>query len=379
MSVDFGWFLPTMGDSEVIGPPTREPTSTTSSQVAEAAEDAGFTFALVPVGTTCQDAWLVLGCRRRAHSEAEVPRRDAPRLHRADGRREDVEHARPAHAGPRADQRRHRRLPGRARRRRRLHRARRALRPHAGVHAGRPQGLDRAEALGPRRQVLQDRGRPRLPASRTSKPCPPFYFGGASDAAKKVGAEETDVYLLWGEPLDDGPRAHRRDARARRCRRAHPALRPPHPRRRARDRRGSVGRRRRTRRRHPRELPADDGEAQDARSTPRAKSARSSYARARAKTSSSARTSGPASARRASASAPPSSAPARTSPAASRSTSTKASTPSSSPATPTAKKPSASANTSCPTSPASESKPERRRPNPSVLSSSKHRVDASEG
>jgi alkanesulfonate monooxygenase len=33
------------------------------------------------------------------------------------------------------------------------------------------------------------------------QPCPPFYFGGASDAAKKVGAEETDVYLLWGEPL----------------------------------------------------------------------------------------------------------------------------------------------------------------------------------
>src|SRR3990172_6598679 len=33
------------------------------------------------------------------------------------------------------------------------------------------------------------------------QPCPPFYFGGASDAAKKVGAEETDVYLLWGETI----------------------------------------------------------------------------------------------------------------------------------------------------------------------------------
>jgi hypothetical protein len=23
MSIDFGWFLPTMGDAEIIGPPTR--------------------------------------------------------------------------------------------------------------------------------------------------------------------------------------------------------------------------------------------------------------------------------------------------------------------------------------------------------------------
>ena len=37
---------------------------------------------------------------------------------------------------------------------------------------------------------------------RTSSPHPPFYFGGASDAAKKVGAEEADVYLLWGETVE---------------------------------------------------------------------------------------------------------------------------------------------------------------------------------
>jgi alkanesulfonate monooxygenase len=34
------------------------------------------------------------------------------------------------------------------------------------------------------------------------QPYPPFYFGGASEAARKVGAEEADVYLLWGEPLE---------------------------------------------------------------------------------------------------------------------------------------------------------------------------------
>jgi len=34
-----------------------------------------------------------------------------------------------------------------------------------------------------------------------TQPYPPFYFGGASEAARVVGAQEADVYLLWGEPL----------------------------------------------------------------------------------------------------------------------------------------------------------------------------------
>ena len=31
----------------------------------------------------------------------------------------------------------------------------------------------------------------------------PVYFGGASEAAVRVGAEHADVYMLWGEPLAD--------------------------------------------------------------------------------------------------------------------------------------------------------------------------------
>ena len=33
------------------------------------------------------------------------------------------------------------------------------------------------------------------------KPHVPLYFGGASEAAKGVGARRADVYALWGEPL----------------------------------------------------------------------------------------------------------------------------------------------------------------------------------
>jgi alkanesulfonate monooxygenase len=33
------------------------------------------------------------------------------------------------------------------------------------------------------------------------RPYPPLYFGGASEAAKDVGARYADVYMMWGEPL----------------------------------------------------------------------------------------------------------------------------------------------------------------------------------
>jgi alkanesulfonate monooxygenase len=32
------------------------------------------------------------------------------------------------------------------------------------------------------------------------KPYPPLYFGGSSDAAHDLAAEQVDVYLTWGEP-----------------------------------------------------------------------------------------------------------------------------------------------------------------------------------
>ena len=34
----------------------------------------------------------------------------------------------------------------------------------------------------------------------TQKPYPPLYFGGSSEAAHELAAEQLDVYLTWGEP-----------------------------------------------------------------------------------------------------------------------------------------------------------------------------------
>jgi alkanesulfonate monooxygenase len=40
------------------------------------------------------------------------------------------------------------------------------------------------------------------PVARDGRPHPRLYFGGASEAAEKVSATESDVQLFWGEPLD---------------------------------------------------------------------------------------------------------------------------------------------------------------------------------
>jgi alkanesulfonate monooxygenase len=32
------------------------------------------------------------------------------------------------------------------------------------------------------------------------KPYPPLYFGGSSEPAHELAAEQMDVYLTWGEP-----------------------------------------------------------------------------------------------------------------------------------------------------------------------------------
>jgi hypothetical protein len=40
MTIDFGWFPPTMGDPEMVGPPTREATIDYLTPCAKTAEDA---------------------------------------------------------------------------------------------------------------------------------------------------------------------------------------------------------------------------------------------------------------------------------------------------------------------------------------------------
>ena len=201
MAIDFGWFLPSMGDAEIIGPPTREATVEYLVDVAKVAEDAGFNFALIPVGTTCQDAWLVAGMvgaltERLKFLVAMRPGFMAPNLAAKMSNTLDTQ------------------LKGRV-----------LVNVVTGGFpaelAADGDFLDHDERYDRTQEFMQvvrkawtnDKGwdhegkyfkvvggnvfpRP------YQRPHPPFYFGGASNAAKKVGAEESDVYLLWGETVD---------------------------------------------------------------------------------------------------------------------------------------------------------------------------------
>lgn len=201
MTIDFGWFLPTMGDTEVIGPPTREATTEYLVRVAKTAEDAGFVFALVPVGTTCEDAWLAsamvasrteklkfLVAMRPGFVSPTVAAKMSNTLDQMTRGRvliNVVTGGFPAELAADGDFTEHDDRYDRTQEFMQVVR-KSWLEPRSWDHEGRFYKVEKGNVFPKPYQ----------------KPKPPFYFGGASDAAKKVGAEESDVYLLWGEPID---------------------------------------------------------------------------------------------------------------------------------------------------------------------------------
>ncbi len=73
---------------------------------------------------------------------------------------------------------------------------------------------------------------------------PPLYFGGSSDAAIDVAAEQIDSYLTWGEPPELVAEKLAVVREARRGPRTHPAVRHSSARHCARNGRRGMGRRR---------------------------------------------------------------------------------------------------------------------------------------
>jgi alkanesulfonate monooxygenase len=197
--IDFGWFLPTMGDGETLGPPTRKATVDYLVDVARAAEDAGFTFALVPVGTACQDAWLAAGIiagrtERLKFLVAMRPGFVAPTLAAKMATTFDqltqgrvlvnvVTGGYPAELAADGDFTEH---------------DDRYARTQEFMQVVRKSWTERErwDFDGTHYRVKGGNVLPRP----FQQPYPPFYFGGASEPAKRVGADEADVYLLWGEP-----------------------------------------------------------------------------------------------------------------------------------------------------------------------------------
>ncbi|WP_338553973.1 FMNH2-dependent alkanesulfonate monooxygenase [Paenibacillus sp. KS-LC4] len=194
------WFIPTHGDGRYLG--TREGARAVSysycKQIAQAADELGYSGVLLPTGKSCEDAWVV--------ASSLIPVTERLKFLVA---------VRPGLVSPTLAARMSATLD-------RFSNGRLLINVVAGGDpielAG--DGLflshdDRyaltEEFLEVWRKELQgesvdftgehiriEGGKALYPPIQ--KPYPPLYFGGSSEAAMEVAAEHVDVYLTWGEP-----------------------------------------------------------------------------------------------------------------------------------------------------------------------------------
>jgi alkanesulfonate monooxygenase len=209
MSLHLHWYLPTSGDGRTLksadspllerfdgaGAPGREPTIAYLGQIARSAEQLGFEAALTPTGTWCHDAWIVtaaltqvterlrfLVAFRPGQISPTLAAQQAATFQRVSGGRlllnivtggEEVEQHR---YGDWLDKDA------------RYARTGEFLEIVHGVWRGEPFTLA-GEHLRVEGALVVD-----------PPPRPGIYFGGSSEAALRVAARYSDVYLTWGEP-----------------------------------------------------------------------------------------------------------------------------------------------------------------------------------
>ncbi len=196
------WFIPTHGDGRYLG--TREGARSVSysycRQIAQAADELGFSGVLLPTGKSCEDAWIV--------ASTLVPVTERLKFLVA---------VRPGLTTPTIAARMAATLD-------RFSKGRLLINVVAGgdpvelagdglflTHDERYELTDefltiwRRELSGEQvdftgKHLKVEGGTVLYPTIQ--KPYPPLYFGGSSEAAQDVAAEHIDVYLTWGEPPD---------------------------------------------------------------------------------------------------------------------------------------------------------------------------------
>lgn len=194
------WFLPTHGDSRYLG--TAEGGRAVDlpylTQIAQAADALGYYGALLPTGRSCEDSWVI--------ASALVPLTKALRFLVA---------VRPGLQSPTLAARMTATLD-------RISEGRLLINVVTGGDPLENQGdgifLSHAERYEVTREfldiykgllrgeTLQYHGKHfriedgRLLFLPLQAPHPPLYFGGSSEAANAVAAEQIDKYLTWGEP-----------------------------------------------------------------------------------------------------------------------------------------------------------------------------------
>lgn len=204
MSLNVFWFLPTHGDSRYLGTTkgARQVSYDYLKQVAVAADTQGYDGVLIPTGRSCEDPWVVASSLIGATSKLKFLVAIRPGLS----------------------------LPGLAARTAatfdRLSNGRLLVNVVTGGDQGELEadgffadhetryeisseflkiwratlaGEGGAQGFDYEGKHLKVKGAKTLyPA--VQKPYPPLYFGGSSEAAHELAAEQVDVYLTWGEP-----------------------------------------------------------------------------------------------------------------------------------------------------------------------------------
>lgn len=202
MSLNIFWFLPTHGDGKYLG--TAEGARAVDhgylSQIAQAADRLGYGGVLIPTGRSCEDSWLVaaslipltqrlkfLVALRPGIISPTVAARQAATLDRLSNGRALFNLV----TGGDPDE-----LAGDG-----LNLSH-GERYEASVEFTRIwRRVLEGETVNYEGKHLQVKGA-KLLYPPIQQPRPPLYFGGSSEAAHELAAEQVDLYLTWGEPLE---------------------------------------------------------------------------------------------------------------------------------------------------------------------------------
>jgi alkanesulfonate monooxygenase len=231
MALGMHWFLPTGGDARDVVPRSdsfgvRPPTLHYLTQVALAAETAGFDALLTPCGTGCEDAWITTAhliprtstCRflvafRPGLLSPTLAAQMASTYARMSGGRIAV------NIVTGAEQRELGRFGDWADKDTRYARTDEFLEIMRGAMHTSPNTVTTASPEDGSPDAFRFEGEHyRVAGAMTRevpRPVPEIWFGGASPAAERVAARQADVYLAWGEtPEMVAPRLERMRALA---------------------------------------------------------------------------------------------------------------------------------------------------------------------
>ncbi len=200
MSLNVFWFLPTHGDGRYLG--TEEGARVVDhgylQQIAQAADRLGFGGVLLPTGRSCEDSWLVaaslisvtqrlkfLVALRPGIISPTLAARQAATLDRLSGGRalfNLVTGGDPAELAAEGLHLNHKERYEASAEFTRIWR--RVLEGETVDYAGQHIQVKGASLMHPPVQY----------------PRPPLYFGGSSEEAQDLAAEQVELYLTWGEP-----------------------------------------------------------------------------------------------------------------------------------------------------------------------------------